>query len=457
MVPPRRTDTLSASMARRLILWPQGGLWRHPDFLRLWAGQTISQFGSQISALALPIAAIVVLDASAFQVALLGTVEFLPFLLFTIPAGVWVDRLRRRPILVIADLGRAVALVSVPVAYAFDWLTIWQLYAVGFVVGTLTVFFDVAYQSYLPSLVRRNQLVEGNSKLELSVSAAQLGGPAAAGGLVSLLTAPWAVLTDAISFLGSALFVLRIRTREEVAESAAAPERRGMRAEAWEGLQFVWKDRRLRALTESTVIFNFCANGAFAVYLVYAVRSLGLSPAAIGIIFSVGNVGWLAGALVAGRLTTRLGVGRTIILTGAIAAPALMLVPAAPQSSPIPFLVAAGVLSSFGLVIWRISQVSLRQAITPDHMLGRVNAMSRFMMWGTIPLGTLLGGALGSTIGLRETLWIGTIGASLTVLPVLFSPLRTLVTVPDEPEQPQDAVLEPTIGVAAVGMDEPHA
>ena len=445
-------------MAGRLkTLWPRGGLWRHPDFLRLWAGQTISQFGSQISALALPIAAIVVLDASAFQVALLGTVEFLPFLLFTLPAGVWVDRLPRRPILVIADLGRAAALVSVPVAYAFDWLTIWQLYVVGFLVGTLTVFFDVAYQSYLPSLVRRNQLVEGNSKLELSVSAAQLGGPAAAGGLVSLLSAPWAVLTDAISFLGSALFVLRIRTREEVAESAATPERRGMRAEAWEGLQFVWKDRRLRALTESTVIFNFCANGAFAVYLVYAVRSLGLSPAAIGVIFSLGNVGWLAGALVAGRLTTRLGVGRTIILTGAVAAPALMLVPAAPQSAPIPFLIAAGVLSSFGLVIWRISQVSLRQAITPDHMLGRVNAVSRFMMWGTIPLGTLLGGALGSTIGLRETLWIGTIGASFTILPVLLSPVRTLFSVPDAPEEPREAVLEPTIGVAAVGMDEPHA
>ena len=444
-------------MGRRLILWPRGGLWRHPDFLRLWAGQTISQFGSQISALALPIAAIVVLDASAFQVALLGTVEFLPFLLFTLPAGVWVDRLRRRPILVIADLGRAAALVSVPVAYAFDALAIWQLYAAGFAVGTLTVFFDVAYQSYLPSLVRRNQLVEGNSKLELSTSAAQLSGPAAAGVLVSLLSAPWAVLTDAISFLGSALFLLRIRMREEVVEPTAAAERPGMRAEAWEGLQFVFKDRRLRALTESTVIFNFCANGAFAVYLVYAVRSLGLSPAAIGVIFSLGNVGWLAGALVAGRLSTRLGVGPTIILTGAVAAPALMLVPAAPKSAPIPFLIAAGVLSSFGLVIWRIAQVSLRQAITPDHMLGRVNAVSRFMMWGTIPLGTLLGGALGSTIGLRTTLWIGTIGASFTVLPVLLSPVRRLVAVPDGPDEPREAVLEPTIGMAAVGVDEAHA
>jgi MFS family permease len=445
-------------MPRRLKLrWPEGGLWRHPDFLRLWAGQTISQFGSQISALALPIAAIVVLDASAFQVALLGTIEFLPFLLFTLPAGVWVDRLRRRPILVIADLGRAAALVSVPVAYALDALTIWQLYVVGFVVGTLTVFFDVAYQSYLPSLVRRNQLVEGNSKLELSASAAQLGGPAAAGGLVSLLSAPWAVLTDAVSFVGSALFLLRIRKHEEAPQSAAPEARRGMRAEAWEGLQFVFKDRRLRALTESTVIFNFCANGAFAVYLVYAVRTLGLSPAAIGLIFSLGNVGWLLGALVAGRFSAKLGVGRAIVFSGLVCAPALMLVPAAPKSAPIPFLIASGVISGFGIVIWRITQVSLRQAITPDHMLGRVNAVSRFLMWGTIPLGTLLGGTLGSTIGLRTTLWIGTIGASFTVLPVLFSPVRSIVSVPDTPEETEEDVLEPKIGLAAVGVDETHA
>ncbi|HEU0304651.1 MAG TPA: MFS transporter [Gaiellaceae bacterium] len=441
-------------MGRRLVMWPQGGLWRHPDFLRLWAGQTISQFGSQVSALALPIVAIVVLEASAFEVALLGTVEFLPFLLFTLPAGVWVDRLRRRPILIVADLGRAALLVSVPVAYGLDALTLWQLYAVGFAVGTLTVFFDVAYQSYLPSLVRRDQLVEGNSKLELSVSAGQLGGPAAAGGLISLITAPWAVLADAISFLGSAFFVLRIRKREDVVHPTAAAERPGMRAEVWEGLRFVFKDPRLRALTESTVIFNFCANGAFAVYLVYAVRTLGLSPAAIGVIFSLGNIGWLVGALVAGRLSARLGVGRTIVFTGLVAAPALMLVPAAPKSAPIPFLIAAGVINSFGLVIWRIAQVSLRQAITPDRMLGRVNAVSRFVMWGTIPLGTLLGGALGSTIGLRTTLWLGTIGASFTVLPVLLSPVRKIVSVPDQPEESEPDM---AIGMTAVGMEEGHA
>ena len=226
------------------------------------------------------------------------------------------------------------------------------------------------------------------------------------------------MLTDAISFLGSALFLLRIRKQEEVVEPAVPAEKQGMRAEAgracvrMEGPAAPGTHRELGDL-------QLLRNGAFAVYLVYAVRSLGLSPAAIGVIFSLGNVGWLVGALVAGRLSARLGVGMTIIVSGAVAAPALMLVPAAPASAPIPFLIAAGVLSSFGLVIWRITQVSLRQSITPHHMLGRVNAVSRFLMWGTIPLGTLLGGALGSTIGLRTTLWIGTIGASFTILPVL--------------------------------------
>ena len=173
---------------RRLI--PATGLWRHADFLKLWAAETISRFGSEFSGLALPIVAVIVLDVSAFKVALLATIEFLPFIIFTLPAGVWVDRLPRRPILVAGDLGRAVALASVPIAYAFDALTIWQLYVVGFVVGIGTVFFDVAYQSYLPSLVERDQLVDGNSKLEIWRSASQIGGPGVAGGLITLLGRP---------------------------------------------------------------------------------------------------------------------------------------------------------------------------------------------------------------------------------------------------------------------------
>src|SRR5918994_4012999 len=192
-------------------LWPRGGLWRHPDFLKLWSAETISQFGSQITGLALPLVAVITLDVSAFEVSALFVIEMAPFLLISLPAGVWVDRLPRRPILVIADVGRAAALITVPIAYWADALTIWQLYGVGFVVGVFTVFFDVAYQSYLPSLVQRDQLVDGNSKLEVSRSAAQLGGPAAAGLLIQLLRAPVAILVDAISFLASALFLFAIR------------------------------------------------------------------------------------------------------------------------------------------------------------------------------------------------------------------------------------------------------
>lgn len=355
-----------------MVRWPRGGLWRHPDFLNLWAGQTISQFGSQVSALALPIVAIVVLEASAFEVALLGTLEFLPFLLFTLPVGVWVDRLRRRPILVLADIGRGVALASIPVVYALDALSIWQLYAVGFATGTMTVWFDLAYQSYLPSLVRRDQLMEGNSKLELSQSGAQLGGPAAAGGLIALATAPWAVVVDAASFLGSALFLLRIRAREDVAQRTAERPRAGMRAEVWEGIRFVLADARLRALTASTVIFNFFANAVFAVYLVFAVRTLDLSPGLIGVIFSVGNVGWLIGAAFASRVCQRIGFGRAIVGSGMLSGPSLLFIAAAPRSLAAPFLIAAGIIGGLGVVVWRIAQVSLRQAITPDRLLGRV-------------------------------------------------------------------------------------
>jgi MFS family permease len=440
------------------VAWPRGGLWRHPDFLRLWGAQTISQFGTQVSALALPLAAILVLGASAFQVALLGTVEFLPFLLFTLPAGVWIDRSRRQPILIAADLGRAVLLVSVPIAYAADALTVWQLYAVGFLVGTLTVCFDVAYQSYLPSLVRRDQLVDGNSKLELSQSAAQLGGPAAAGGLIAAFTAPWAVLADSVSFVGSALFVLGIRTREELPAPAPDAPKPKMMPELKQGLRFVFGDARLRALTEATAIFNFFTSMMFAVYLVYAVRSLGLSAGVIGVIFSVANVGSVLGVLVAGRLTERVGIGHAIVASGLLSGAALLLVPLAPADYAIPFLVTSGILTGLGVYIWRIAQVSLRQAITPDRMLGRVNSVSRFVMWGTLPLGSLLGGALGSTIGLRETMWIGAAGAAFCVVPVLLSPVRTLERLPEAPEpEPEAALAEPTFAFKPLGVDESGA
>jgi MFS family permease len=411
-----------------LRVWPHGGLWRHPDFLRLWSAQTISQFGSQVSQLALPLAAILVLDASAFEVAFLGTVEFLPFLLFSLPAGVWVDRLRRKPILVLGDLGRALALGSIPLAYAFDALTIWQLYAVGFLVGVCTVFFDVAYQSYLPSLVDRESLVEGNSKLEISRSGAQLAGPGLAGALIGAVTAPYAILLDAVSFVGSAVLVFRIRRPEVVPEPTAKPS---MRRELMEGLRYLLGHRFWRPIAITVAVSNFFNTLAFSIFLVYAVRELELSAQAIGIVFAVGNLGWLGGAAAAGRLSQRLGIGRTLVGSTLLFGPSLLLVPAAPQSQPIPFLVAALVLATFGGIIFNVTGISFQQAVTPDRMLGRLNATRRFIVWGVIPLGSLAGGVLASQVGLRETLWIGTIGGSLSFLPLLLSPVRSIGSMDD--------------------------
>ena len=411
--------------------WPTGGLWRHADFLKLWSAETISQFGSQVGQLALPLAAIIVLDATAFEVAALGTIEFLPFILFTLPAGVWVDRMRRRPILIGGDLGRAALLATVPAAYLLDMLTIWQLYVVGFGVGICTVFFDVAYQSYLPSLVARDRLIEGNSKLEISRSASQMAGPGLGGILVQLLTAPYAILADALSFLGSGLFLLGIRKGEEIPEREEGAPHPSMRREAREGLGYVLGNRYLRSIAACTGISNFATSLAFAIFLVYAVRVLDLSPALIGLVFSLSSVGSLAAALTATRISARLGVGPTIVGSAFVFGPSLLLIPAAPQASPIPLLVAAGVLLGYGAVIYNITQVSFRQAICPERLQGRMNSVMRFIVWGVMPVGSLLGGALATWIGLRETMWIGAALGSLAFLPVLLSPVRTLREMPE--------------------------
>jgi MFS family permease len=429
---------------RGRIRRPRGDLWENTDFLRLWSGQSIAQVGSQVTQLALPLAAILVLEASAFQVALVGTIYFLPFFLLTLPAGVWVDRLRRRPILIAADLGRAASLVSIPIAYGLGGLTIWQLYAVAFLNGALTVFFDVSYQSYLPALVGRKQLVEGNAKLEISRSGAQVAGPGIGGGLVELLTAPFALLADAIALVVSALFLLRIRTEEPAPrrEDGTTPS---MRRELVEGLRYVVGNRYIRAMAASTAWFNLGSSAFGAVLLVYAVRALGLTAGTIGVVLMLGNVGAIAAAMLARKLIGHFPVGRVIVVGSALGA-GMLLVPAAPQAFPIPFLVASQVVVGFGIVLYNTGAISVMQAITPDRMLGRMNASRRFVVWGVIPLGSLAGGAMGSMLGLREALWIGAGVTTLAFLPLVLSPVRRLVDVPDgeEVEPPTAPVTTPT-------------
>jgi MFS family permease len=437
-------------MASRLNrLWPRRDLWRHGDFLKLWSGQTISQVGSQVSALALPLAAVIVLDASAFEVAMLGTVEFLPFLLFALPAGVWVDRLRRRPILIVTDLLRGLFLASIPVAYLFDALTIWQLYAVGFLVGICTVFFDVSYQSYLPSLVRKDQLVEGNSLLEVSRNAAQIGGPGMAGLLVGAITAPYAVLVDAVSFLGSAGLLATIRIEEQ---PPPATEKPSMRRELREGLEYLVRHRYWRPISITTASSNFFWTMCGSIIIVYAVRELDLSPAVIGLTFSLGSIGGLLGAFIGRPVSARFGVGPTIVASAVLFGPALMLVPLAPQSFPIPLLVASFILAGAGAVLYNISAISLMQTLTPERLLGRLNASRRFIVWGTIPLGSLTGGALASVIGLHATLWVGAIGASVCFIPVALSPLRHIHDMPTDSEQDPNVPLAPP-GPASAAAD----
>ncbi len=432
-------------------------LWRHPDFLKLWTAESVSQVGTQVTQLALPLAAIVILEVSPFEVALLGTIQFLPFILLGLPAGVWVDRLRRRPILIAGDLGRAVALASVPVAFALGVLTMWQLYVVGFVVGCLTVFFDIAYQSYLPSLVDREDLVEGNAKLEISRSGAALVGPSLAGILIEWLKAPVAILVDSLSYLGSALFVFLIRRHEPEPvhpDVAAGGERPGMRQDIAQGLRYVAGHRYLRWIALSTAVSNLFSSILFAIFLVYIVRELGLSAGAIGVIFAIGNIGFLAAALVATRLERWTGLGTAIILGAVISSLGLLLVPLATAQTAFALLVASGLLVGFGMVVYNVNQVSFRQAITPERMQGRMNATMRFIVWGTLPIGSLVGGALGTTIGLLPTIWIGAIGGLLAILPLVLTPVRTLKTMPTSPDEYTTQEAARTGGIGPVTWTE---
>jgi MFS family permease len=426
----------------RSLRRPTGGLWSHPDFLKLWAGQSISEFGSQISQLAIPWLAAVGLHASPLEFSFLGVLGFLPFILFALPAGVWVDRLRRRQILIVGDAARAALLLLIPILWAAHALHMWHLLVLQFVIGIFTVFFDVAYQSYLPALVEREHLVDGNSKLQLTVSITQVAGPSASGGLIAAITAPYAIFADAISFVASTIFLVRMRHREELPEHTADAPRSKMWPDVKEGLRWVVGHRWLRAIAMCTGTSNFFSSVLFATFLLYAVRVLHLSAFEIGAVFGVGSIGSIIAALTSNRIQRRVGVGPTIVGTSILFSAGGLLYPLAPTSFPLPFLMLAQASFGFGAVAYNITQVSLRQAITPERLQGRMNAAMRWIVWGTIPLGTLAGGAIGDAVSLHAALWVGALGGLVSFLFVFLSSVRTIREMPEPTDEPTPAQAE---------------
>jgi MFS family permease len=410
---------------------PQLGLLRDHDYRGLFASTTVSQFGQQVTMLALPLVAVLALDASAFEVGLLFTFTTAAFLLVGLPAGAWVDRMRRRNILIVADLSRATLLFSIPVAWWLGVLTLWQLYAVALVTGIFTVFFDVAYQSYLPHLIGRKNLVEGNTKLEGVRSVSQVAGPGIAGQLIQILTAPVALLLDAIAMALSAIFVGRIRKREE------KPERQPdahLRREVMEGLRFVLGHRLLRPIAACTAIANLSMAAFGAMEILFLARVLDLSEGTIGLVFMFGGVGGVVGFMVVQRVVTWLGQGPAIWVSIAVTAPFALLMPLAEPGIRL-WIAAAGMfVVSVGVVVYNVTQVSFRQGVTPDNLLGRMNATMRFLVWGTLPIGGVIGGALGATLGARTALVVAATASALAFVPVFLSPLRSMRELPTVPD-----------------------
>jgi len=407
-------------------------LWRDRGFVKLFAAQSVSQLGTQVSVLALPLAALYILKASALGVSLLRAFAVLPFVFFSLPAGVWIDRVRRRPLMIVADAGRALAMASIPLAYWLGHLTLTQLYVVATITGTLSVVFDVSYLSFLPGLVTRERLGDANAKLLGAQSVASIAGPSIAGALVGAVGAAVAVLADAVSFAVSAVFVSAIRGREPEPE----PSQARRRDELAEGLRYVFSQPYLRTLTVWTSIWNLFTSAFFALMIVYFVRVLHWGPTKIGLLTALSTSGFLIGSLTNQRVVARVGVGRMIAYSGILSSALLFGIPGAPLSNPVPVVVVTSIAGTVLGFFANVNQLTLRQSITPQRLLGRMNSVVRFMYWGTIPLGSALGGLLAGPLGLRTTLFAACAGSVVACIPIAASPIHKLRTLPEAPPEP---------------------
>jgi MFS family permease len=433
------TDSGPTAAPRRVtrVLRRLGGgaeVWRHPDFVRLWAGQSISQTGSQVTAIALPLIAVDSLHAGAQAMGVLTAAGRLPYLLYLV-AGVWVDRVRRRRLMLGTDLARGTLLLAVPLAAAAHVLSLWVLGTVLVAAVTLSVWFDTAYMSYLPLLIDRRLLLQGNTIMESSNSAAQVVGPSLGGLLVQAISAPGAVIADALSFVASAFSLWRIRHADPAPDPAATGRLslRELIAGMRPGIAFVAHHPILRPLALAIGLSNAAWAAELALYVLYLARGLGLSPALIGLTLAAGGPGALVGSALAGRVQRRIGVSGAVIGGLSVFALAALLIPFAPGHDPavaVPLLMVAAFGMPAGGQVCAVNVLTTRQLLSPEPLLGRVNASFRFAGLGVSPLGALLGGVLGAAVGLRAALLVAVGGMLLAPLIVAVSPVRRLRDLP---------------------------
>jgi MFS family permease len=411
------------------------GLWRNASFVNLWGAATISTFGSLITRTAIPFTAILLLDASPAALGALRIAELLPGFAVGLVAGAWVDRLRRRPILIATDVGRALLLLTIPLAALFGWLGFGLLYTVAALGSVLTVFFDVAYQAYLPSLVDNDELVEANSKLSAVMSVAEATAFSAGGWLVQLLTAPIAILVDAATFLASAGLVARIHDADPPTGTGDARASAGSIAEEiGDGLRTVWRQPVLRGLVIAGAVQNLAFGLIGTIFLLYVNQEVGFDPGILGLIFAVGGVSSFLGAMMAGRLP-RFGIGAVMIGSLVLAGVGQAFVPLATAANAIGVVLLVGqqIVADAAFTVYEINQISLLQAIAPGQLLGRVNASMRVIAAGAVLLGTITAAYLGETIGLRATFWLAIAIQLLSALALALSAVRDVRRIPEVP------------------------
>lgn len=407
-------------------------LLRDPEFLKYWASHTLYGFGFPIAGLAIPIVAVSSLGAGPAEMGYLGAAGTLAFLVLGLPAGVIVDRMRRRPLMIALDVMAASILALVPIAAWFGALRLELLYAVMFLIGCTGVVATVAFQAFLPTLVGRDRLVEANSRVQLSASAGQVAGPGVGGVLIQVLSAPFAIGATVISQLIAVMLLAWVR----VSEPPPRPRDRSLLSEVREGLEIVLSDRHIRAIMLCGTTHNVFSNGMLvALYVLFATRELDVSPAELGLVFAAAGSGSILGSLLAFRVPRMMGLGLAIgamqVLTGLarLAMPVAAL--AAPAVPAFITLAAGEFLLGTVRTIFNVNQLSLRQSITPDHQQGRMNASIRFVMWAVVPFGALLGGYLGERIGLMAAIWIGVAGTMLASLWIFLSSVRSLRVAPE--------------------------